>query len=295
MRRLIYTLGTLLGLTSISGCLELSEAFTLNPDGSGKVLVDTVTPAANQFAPENAPKPSPAEVVKQTVTERLSKGKGIEAWSDVSCEVMNDGRVHFRGTAYFPDVNKLKVDAASPAGGGGGDDDKASDVTWKKDGDAMVLHFDTKKTQPPADPNAAKLTDAQVDEKMKEERMQYQQMKPMVQMFAQNLKIQMSFTLPGKVSDPGAFTLKDNTISFALDGKKLMDAMEKVNADDKLVRAKVKGDAKAMDDAMNAELFGKKGPVDAKVTGEMKPLFDYKSEAAKAKAGEAEMKKKLGL
>src|SRR5688500_2608736 len=57
MRRLVFTFGLLVGLASIAGCLELSQAFTLNPDGSGKVTVDTLSPAGNQFAPQGAPKP----------------------------------------------------------------------------------------------------------------------------------------------------------------------------------------------------------------------------------------------
>jgi len=294
MRRFLFTLGAMLGLSTFAGCLELTQDYTINPDGSGKVVVDTLAPSGNQFAPEGAPKPPPAEQVKQAVSDRVTKAQGVEAWSDVSCEVANDGRIHFKGTAYFPDINKVKLDQGNGARGGGGGG-KESDVSWAKNGDTITLHFDTNKNQAPPDPNAAKLTDAQVDEKVKEERMQYQQFKPMMQAFVQNLKISMSFTLPGKITDAGVFKQEGNKISFSVEGKQILEAMDKANADDAAIRAKVKGDPKPMEDAINAAIFGKKGSPDAKITGATTPLFDYKVEAAKAKAGQAEMLKKLGV
>lgn len=47
------------------------QAYTLNPDGSGKVVIDTVTPARNQFAPQDKPQ-KPEDIVKEAIQERIS-------------------------------------------------------------------------------------------------------------------------------------------------------------------------------------------------------------------------------
>jgi hypothetical protein len=271
-----------------SGCLELSESFTLNPDGSGKVVVDTLSPDGSQFAPANQPKPKPDELVKKAI-EGAIKSKGVDAWSDVSGEIAKDGRVHFHGTAYFPDINKVNINA----GGSNSSDNDSSGMSWTKEGDAYKLVFKNKNKAENAPP-PEKLTDAQIDEKIKQERVEYQQSKAFIQAFLGNLKVSVSFALPGKITESNILTVNGNTATMTLDGKQMMEAMDKANADDALMREKVKGGKAAEDRIMTKLMFGKEGDPSAKVT-DAKPQFDYKAESAKAKAGEAEMWKKLGV
>lgn len=286
MRR-ILTLGGLLGLLSISGCLELMQAYTINPDGSGKVMLETVMPARNQFAAQDQAL-KPEEIVKQTVQDRISSGEGIDAWSDISCQVTKEGKVHFKGTAYFSDINKLKAEGGNGGVGGG-------EMTWTKQGDTMVLTMKSKNEDDAAAP-AEPLPDAEVNEKLQQEKMQYQQMKPMMAAIFEGLKVEISAKLPGKISEANIFTQKGDTATLSMTGKQMMAAMDKINADDNLMRAKIKaGKGKGEDDFMFEQMFGKKGPAQVKVTGASAPLFDYKAEVAKAKAAEAEMFKKLGV
>ncbi|QOV92178.1 hypothetical protein [Humisphaera borealis] len=280
MRRLLK-LFALSSLLSVTGCLELMQAYTLNPDGSGKVVIDTVTPARNQFAPQDKPQ-KPEDIVKEAIQERISGGAGIDAWSDISCELTKEGKIHFRGTAYFSDINALKADN----GGGGGD------LSWTKQGDAMVLMMKSKNEGQAGQP----VPDAEVDQQVQQEKMQYQQMKPMMAAMFDGMKVEISARLPGKVAEANIFTQKDNVATLQITGKQMMAAMEKINGDDKLLKAKIKaGKGKGEDDFMFEQIFGKKGPAQVKVTGANAPLFDYKAEVAKAKAGEAAMFKNLGV
>lgn len=280
MRRLVTLALCALGLGSIAGCLELSQSYTLNPDGSGKVVIDSITPAGGGgFG--GAPAPAdPKETVKKALNEQIGKAKGVDAWSDVSCELEKDGRVHFKGTAYFPDVNKLAIDGEKNA------------VSFVKEGDAMVLKFDTDKGEPGGE--APKLTEAEITEKIKQERAQYEQGKAMVSAMFKDLKFQMSFALPGTVAESNILKKEGNTVSMAITGPQIIAAMDKMNADDALMRKKVMA-APGDDSAMNELIFGGKGEPSAKVTGAAASQFDYKAESGKAKAAQAEMFKKLGV
>jgi hypothetical protein len=72
-------------------------------------------------------------------------------------------------------------------------------------------------------------------------------------------------------------------------------------ADDKVVAASIKAGRDPLGDDLDHEkglelIFGRKiTAFKADVTGELTPLFDYKAEMEKAKAGQDAMVKKLGL
>jgi hypothetical protein len=292
MQRILASLALLgLGLF-VGGCLEITESYTVNPDGTGKVVLDHLSPADSQFQPTNQPKPKPEEVIKKALQDQVNKSKGIEAWSELSCEITKDGRVHLHGVGYFPDVSKARVMSGSAS-----NNDDSGGVKWDKDGDGVKLTFIMKNKEAPAagNPPPAALTDAELDEKIKQERVNYQQMKPLMNAFLGTLKISVTYVLPGKITEANILVPKDNTATLSIEGKQIIEAMDRVNADDKLMREKLKGGKEAEDRMMNEQIFGKKGEPFIKVAGPLKPLFDYKADAAKAKAAEAEMFKKLGI
>ncbi len=260
------------------------QAYTINPDGSGKVVLETITPGRNPFAPPDQAQ-KPEDMVKQAIQERISGGEGIEAWSDITCKVTPEGKVHFKGTAYFADINKLKAGGGGAGGGGG-------ELSWTKQGDAMVLAMKNDKND---GGEAPALTDAQVEEKLQQEKQQYQQMKPMMAAMFEGLKFEVSARLPGKIAEANIFTQKDNVATMSINGKQMSAAMDKINSDDAILRKKIKGGKAAEDDIMFEQMFGKKGPAQVKVTGANAPLFDYKAEVEKAKAAEAAMFKNLGV
>ena len=202
-----------------------------------------------------------------------------------SAPITKEGKVHFKGTAYFSDVNKLKAEGGGGGGGGG-------ELSWTKQGDGMVLAMKSKN----ADDAAQPVPDAEVDKMLQQEKVQYQQMKPMMAAMFEGLKVEISARLPGKIAEANIFTQKDNTATLTITGKQMLAAMDKINGDDALLKAKIKaGKGKGEDDFMFEQMFGKKGPAQVKVTGATAPLFDYKAEVDKAKAGEAAMFKNLGV
>src|SRR5262245_31046934 len=91
----------------VSGCFEdTKQEFTLNPDGSGKmVLESSFVPASEAISEETEGESGLREIVRDILT----KSDGIEAWRDVSFSEQKDGAFSFRGTAYFPDLSRVKL------------------------------------------------------------------------------------------------------------------------------------------------------------------------------------------
>jgi len=92
----------------VSGCFEdTKQEFTLNPDGSGKMLIEsTFVPASEAIRDDE---PTAEAAVQEAVREILTRSEGIEAWRDVSFSELKDGSFFFRGTAYFSDLLSVKL------------------------------------------------------------------------------------------------------------------------------------------------------------------------------------------
>src|SRR4051812_48773441 len=90
-------------LLLMSGCVEVTQTFTLNPNGSGKVKYDLVMPAelGTFDLGDKKKEKTPQELLQAALEKSLTKSKGVTAWKDVSIKWTDDGRLHFVGTAYF--------------------------------------------------------------------------------------------------------------------------------------------------------------------------------------------------
>lgn len=291
MRNTILALLGIALVATLSGCFEMTEVMTINPDGSGKVVFDDFVAPMPQMGDENAKKPDTAAMAKSALKSMIDGSKGVDAWADLTCEVASDGRVHMKGIAYFPDVTKLELG-----------DVKASSVKWaKNDKGGMTLEMANESKKPAASKPAA-MTDAQVAEAVKTSKAQYQQNKPMMAAILGNMKIDTTYMLPGKLDEVVGFTKTDKGgVQLVFEGKKMLEAMDKIMADDKALTESVKAGTDPVKDgpgdkALMVAMYGKDiSAFKATVAGDLKPLFDYKAEMEKAKAAQADMIKGLKL
>ncbi len=262
---------------------------TLNPDASGKMVFDlylNMGPMAGMNMGEGADKPDPAKMVTPMLQGLVSQTKGADAWANLAGAAEKDGRIHVSGTVYFADVNKFESkQLGSP---------KVSFQKDSKGGMVLELKEEEKSSAPP-------VKEADMAKAIADAKAQYQQAKPMMAMMFTNLKLDFTYMLPGKLGETGIFEKTDKGgLRLVVEGKKMSEAMDKVMADDKLLTETIKAgrdpikQGPAMDQ-MNEMVFGRKGQSKATVTGELKPLFDYKAEVEKAKAAQPAMLKKLGL
>ena len=91
---------------AITGCVEGEVTYTVNPDGSAKVLVDVVTVMPpTLFGGGGGPggkKPGEEtldDLRRQAIRQTLEM-TGVAAWKDVSAEFLPNGKLKFVGTAY---------------------------------------------------------------------------------------------------------------------------------------------------------------------------------------------------
>ena len=279
-----------------AGCIQTKDEYVLNPDGSGKVRHEAVMQPMNlNFTDEKA---DPEKQARQLVGKELSDAVGVNAWKDVAFERMDDGKVRFQGTAYFPDVAKVRFH-------NGGFKQSMLKPSWTKNvkgqlvlqlegGEKEPAKFGDKQKTPP-------VSEEEIKKQMAEARSQVQQMKPMLALFAAT-KNEMSFRLPWTVVESNNFQKGSNgTMQVAFRGEKFVEAIDKLMEDDAWVRKAVregrdfkKGDSQ-IDEMMNETLYGQKGPVRLVVAPGGKAQFDYAAEVAAAKKTYPQMVAQLKL
>jgi hypothetical protein len=235
--------------------------------------------------------PDANKVAKGMAVGVVSGSTGVDAWSDVSYEVAKDGRVHMTATAFFPDYSKVRI--AGP---------DLTEANWMRGGDGMVLEVVMNSHGPSGELAATpppSLTDKEVDDAVKQKRKEWQMSRPMMDHIYSALKIDTLFVLPGKVSEVNVFEKTDQGVRLVINGKKMLAAMDKMVADDAMMKEPIKAGKDPLkpgaSDALQELVFGGKGPIRAKVSGDLKPVFDYKAEVEKAKAAQPAMLKKLGI
>jgi hypothetical protein len=283
-----------LALGVLPGCVEMSKTITLNPDGSGKVSFETVA-APNPLGsvvigPQPKPKPTLDDKKRKELSTLLTKSKGVTAWKNVSIQWAADGRLRIKGTAYFQHVEDLKLMEMGEA------------YLWTKGKDGNyrleVNQFENK-DGPPRDPppDLAKMTDAELDQYILEQRVAYQETKWLLTALFTDLKIKSVVRLPGPALNAKGFT-KDNArmVSLTIDGDAILVAVKKVMALDNATLKRKMRELKKVD-IVNLSFFPNlvlEQPV-LVVDKAAEPQFDYAREVKDAIAAYPALRKQLDL
>jgi hypothetical protein len=291
LARLLTGVICLGALPLLTGCFETKDEFTLNPDGSGKVIHECSFQKVSLGGDDEMTE----DALKETIGKVLTEAKGVEAWRDVSYKRLDDGRLYFKGTAYFTNLNTLDIPNQTML-----------EFAWQKTTGGAVLTLRTNKSDRADDVSGdtkpvdlTKLTPAERAQKLKEERAKFQQAKAMMNAFMGSMKHEAVFRLPGSVTESSNFSREPGgavRVEFA--GAKLMSAMESlINNDEWAVQNldSLGGQAKPrMDDELNGLVFSTNGPVRVTVRGGQ-PLFNYATEVAAAKVETEKIRKQLNL
>jgi len=278
----------------LTGCFETKQDFTINPDGSGKVIHECLF----QKVDLSEEKDVSEAALKDSIRKVIEDSKGVEAWREVSYKRMDDGRLFFRGTAYFKNLSQLEIPNQA-----------TMEFVWRKLGDGnIVLDVRTNKSTSregfsvrPKPPKKAPTTPEEEAKRIKEERAQFQQMKPMLAAIVGSVKQEVTLHLPGRIKDASNYQ-KDpsGALKIRIDGARTLEVMEKlIVSDDWMKKRLATGDTDptgmpGLDDELNGNLFGTAGPVRAVIAGANKPLFDYAAEVAAAQKEFAKVQKDLG-
>ena len=286
MRNRLASAALMAAAVVVAGCIETEQTYILNPDGSGKVVVESkFQPGPNIDL--GGGKPDPKSQMKKTVLEILKQSEGVTVWKDVSYSLLDDGRTRFVGTAYFKDIRQLELHNM-----------QMFKFAWSTSGGKGVLALRSEEKGK----HKQEMTEAEIQAAIARQRAEFNRNKPLMTAFVVQLKAEATVRLPGAVTEKSNFApgTDAQTLTIGFTGAKMLAAMDVLLKDDaamrKIVMAGEKvGEGKASQtDEANEVLFGQKGPVRAVATG-MKPQFDYATEVAQARKGYRAMLKKLGL
>lgn len=276
-------------LCALIGCLQTKEEFTLNPDGTGKVVYESTLPLVNPMMPDADPK----ELALNEVEKILKSSKGVETWQDVTFTVTDEGALAFKGTAYFRRLSALRI------GGSIKNESSGAEFVEISGGGGELRLVEGKDDE--AKPPAKKLSDEELTVKAKAEKAKFMKQKPMLTGFMAGFREEKIFHLPGTLDEVMVFkkTADKNTVSILYEGENILKALDVLIQDDEWWREQVRS-GQDMDKGppmsdLHEILFGTGGQARATLKGELKPLFDYGTEVAAAKKAYSAMRKKLGL
>jgi hypothetical protein len=274
---------------ALAGCVDLYVEYTINPDGSGMVKIRCISSPVSFNLSE---KKSPEEIMKANVRETLEQSAGVDAWSDVQAAIRDDGKMSFTGTAYFKDIEQLKLKVM-------GVSSQVPELVYRKekDGTVSVEVTGEKKEQKAAEP-PGNLNEDQIKVRMREERAKYQQGKPILEVFLKDVKFRNRVNLPGAVGEAHNFKkVGPSAVEVSFDGNTLLKVLDGLILDDAYVRKSIEEgrDLKPgteSDTVFMEKLFGENAPIKAVTKGPLKPAFDYEAEAAPARKNLPEFLKK---
>lgn len=279
----------ILGAVSFTGCYQARQTFVLNPEGDGKVHIDAFLPiiSLEQKPDLKALHRQMEKGVKKIVT----KSSGVEAWSGVSYELTEAGRLHFKGTAYFPDISMLDIRDVFQA---------SMTFLPDKEGRRILLLIQEKKEKRP--PGGKALTEEEIREKIKTEKIKFHRARPLLAGFLPDFKLEMLFHLPGKVvSTVNLKQYGEKSCGVSLEGRHILEVIDSLASDETWWRrqavssSNVIRDGFMADEEMNERFLGERGPIKAVVSSSVNEQFDYHVEVSAAEKAGREWKKKLGI
>ena len=284
MSRLLKGMLLLACALGLTGCLDITDTYTFNPDGSGKVVHEAVLAQMNLSMGGASEAPS-EEDLKKIVLEEIKQAKGVEAWRDISYEQRGADRFYFKGTAYFRDVNEVKFYNTGAAV------NVYDKVSLRNEDGRMILTIASSDDAEPDDSEIPDITEENVDEEITKMQGEYQKTRMMAGGIFSGIKRYRTFYLPGTVvSSSNLERTEDGALASRFEGIKLLEFMDRMMNDKEVLREELlKGNdplqgGPSNEEALNEYVFGEAAPVEVIITPGTQPQFDYTAEVAQAAA-----------
>lgn len=277
-----------------SGCVELNQIITLNPDGRGKVKYDFLMPADMSFGigDPNGKDKTLDDKKRDALQKFLKQYPSATAWKDVSVEWSPDGRIHLVATAYFDNLDDMQPKSegfSAPA--------PYFKVSHPKKGTLKIAgKTDANKGKDPAPPgDFKKMSDKELDDYILLQRVQFQGVKPLFIAMFTDMKINLTIRLPGEMAEHKGFKKEGmHVVAWKMDGNEMLGAMKKFMAMDNAAMRKLLREG---NEAKALEQFGMQQLAEEPhvTVHDLKQQFDYAQEVEQARAAYPKMRKQLGL
>lgn len=268
------------------GCFDTRQEITLNSDGRGKAIIES-TFAQTDLLSTTDNTSLRDHSANHYVRGLLEESSGIEAWRDVSIRELEDGRISFRGTAYFRDLSLFKSAFSSMT---------KFKFTKDKNGlTTLILAPDTSNPRSSAAASYDFLTPASIGHQRK----QFRAAKPLLTAMLSSMKCDTTFRFAGRIQRASNFEQRSpQELRYRFDGERVLDAMERLfnpAFSNQLFAAVSSTNATPSDFWVNEILHGQRGPIIAVIASGEAMAFDYDAEVAAARESFRPVAKSLGL
>jgi len=291
MKKTLHRMFPLFALVIVAGCLQTERNFTMNPDGSGKVTVEsTMSGGEMMLGMEEPDKNKSRQAMLNKVAQIVGSSEGIDVWKDVVYRDLGEGKIYFKGTAYFPDFNTVRFQGISNLNFHLGIDAGGMKVT-------VVDESNDGGNQSADSAVMEDLSDAEVERRADSIQQEFKMSMSMLRLALDDLKETISFRLPGSVTTSDVFArTKGGNYQIVFSGKRLMEVMDSLAQQRELfVRmARYGGRPPMEDESAKLAVWGGRKPLIVASAGS-KPLFNYAREVAAARKGYERLRRTLKL
>lgn len=274
-----------------TACYQLDQEIHLNPDGRGKIEIDVTKddPAASMsmsLGQELGVKTSPVEAAATLAYDILTKSTGISAWSNISYQMTEDGRIRFKGTAYFENLSEValhEMDMVRFAVTKGAKGRMILSASVNSSPDASMQKDETPRV------DTSSLTSADVKRLIAQHRQEYRYMRSMMAMVVGSVEVSTRVRLPGPLSEiRGAKSAGEGSVEISFQGSRFLDALDRLVDSDTLLENQIRATGSAKEQTpemrriLDSSVFGETEPVRVAAGPVLKPRFDYDAEVAAA-------------
>lgn len=273
----------------MSGCREVKRHYVINPDLSGKVEVYSKTGFDPLMQLDSMPKQPDAEKIKRAAKSMLESTAGIDVWKDVTLNMNDEGKLEFKGTAYFKDFNALNLDTSITS---------SNRLVLSTEGNKLILQWkQSDKTAHEKAEKTSPVTGQALEKQIKIEKAKFKTSFGMLSTMLSGLKEEEAFTLPGEKQAIKGFKTVGDTVVLSIIGDDILAAINRLADDDNFWRKTIATGKNPMKDEpedIQLQVFGAPLPFEA-VFRNGKKLFDYESEVSAAKEANPAMLNALGI
>ncbi len=276
---------------ALVSCFETTQEFTLNPDGSGKVVHESKFQPFQMNLSLGAENADEDAKMREAVASIIEDAQGVDAWNDVHFERLADGRILFRGTAWFPDITKLEIKNQTMMRFQWTRDPSANGELTLSMGNQNDDAADPEKNSPPDDEEGRRTW-------LAAERGKFQQARMMMATMLGGLKHTATFRLAGAAAGAHQFDdIGDDRLQIEFAGEKFLAAIDSAMADDEWLLANgfAGEEGPDLDGVLAEKLFGKPGMPSVTRSTLDEPLFNYQAEVAAARANAEVLREKIGV
>lgn len=180
-------------LLLFTGCVQTHQEYFINEDGSGKVNVEAtmvLNPKMMQGGQQEGGNTYEDKVkMVKKVREIINNSKGVEAWNNITYNLDEEGKLNFSGTAYFPSIQKFKLEDDIPT---------VPVPSFNKDGIRWAIKEQEKNPQESFEKEGP-LDQDEVNEIVKKMQQEYKQASMMMSMVMNLFEMKAEYHFPYKI------------------------------------------------------------------------------------------------